>query len=297
MSASRDGFITANQRHGIGRQLDDGVRGLLIDTHYGVQSTDSTVVTDLTKEDTTTEEIEAAIGMEALEAAERARDRLAFDEDPGESQPYLCHVMCEVGATELTEALTEVREFLDTHPDEFLVMFIEDAVTPEDAAPAFEESGLLRYTYVHEPGEPFPTMGELIEDDKRLIVFGEKNSGGAEFPWYHDGFDVVQETPFTFHSLTELAGKASCDENRGRAKNPIFQINNWVEAIPRNPDTAEQVNDFDTLLKRAELCERRRELLPNLLAVDFYDRGDVLGVARVLNGLDRDTEPSTRSLR
>ena len=297
MSASRDGFITANQRNGIGRQLDDGIRALLIDTHYGVPSSGSTVITDLTKEGTTTEEIEAAIGQEGLAAVERARGRLAFDEDPGDSVPYLCHVMCEVGATELTEALTEVREFLDTHPDEFLVMFVEDVVTPQDAAPAFEESGLLRYTYVHEPGKPFPTMRELIEDDTRLLVLGEENSGGAELPWYQDGFELVQETPFTFHSPAELADKASCDENRGSPENPLFQINNWVEAIPRSPDTAEKVNSFDTLKERAALCERRRDLRPNLLAVDFYDRGDVFGVANVLNGLDKDAEPSTRSLR
>jgi hypothetical protein len=297
MSASREGYITANQRNGIGRQLDDGIRALLIDTHYGVQSTGSIVVTDLTKEETTTEEIEATIGSEGLAAAERARGRLGFDADPGESQPYLCHVMCEIGATELTAALTEVREFLDTHPDEFLVMFIEDVVTPEDAAPAFEESGLLRYTYVHEPGAPFPTLGELIMDDTRLIVLGEKNSGGAEFPWYHDGFEFVQETPFTFHSPAELADKASCDSNRGGGGNPLFQVNNWVEEIPRNPDTAKVVNAFDTLLERAELCTRKRDLLPNLLAVDYYDRGDVQSVARVLNGLDPEAKPTTRTAR
>jgi hypothetical protein len=39
------------------------------------------------------------------------------------------------------------------------------------------------------------------------------------------------------------------------------------------------------LLKRARTCERIRHRLPNLVAVDFYRRGDVLGVVRALNGL------------
>ena len=34
---------------------------------------------------------------------------------------------------------------MQTHPDEFLVIFIEDVVSPEETAEAFERSGLLRY--------------------------------------------------------------------------------------------------------------------------------------------------------
>ncbi|MGI9556450.1 MAG: hypothetical protein ACR2N5_00765, partial [Solirubrobacterales bacterium] len=297
MSAAREGYFTANQRNGIGKQLNDGIRALLIDTHYGVASGSGTVITDLTKEGKTSEEIVAAIGTEGLEAVERARGRLAFDDDPGDSVPFLCHVMCEVGATDLTEALTEVREFLDNNPDEFVILFVEDVVTPEDAAPAFEESGLLRYSYIQEPGQPLPTLREVIEDDKRVFVLGEEQSGGEEFPWYQNGFEtLVQETPFTFNTAEELAKKSSCDPNRGGAENPMFQLNNWVEAIPRSPDTAEAVNDFDTLLERAEKCAEIRELMPGLLAVDFYDRGDVFGVANVLNGLDREAEPTVRSV-
>ena len=68
----------------------------------------------------------------------------------------------------------------------------------------------------------------------------------------------------------------------------MFQLNNWVESIPRNPDTAEIVNDADALVARAEMCRDRRRAVPNLLAVDYYDRGDVFGAARELNGIERD---------
>jgi hypothetical protein len=34
-------------------------------------------------------------------------------------------------------------------------------------------------------------------------------------------------------------------------------------------------------------CQRIRHTLPNLVAIDFYKRGDVLGVVRALNGLPR----------
>ncbi len=39
------------------------------------------------------------------------------------------------------------------------------------------------------------------------------------------------------------------------------------------------------LLPRAEECQQERGRLPNFVAVDFYDRGDLLGVVDTLNGL------------
>ena len=38
----------------------------------------------------------------------------------------------------------------------------------------------------------------------------------------------------------------------------------------------------------------RRGLLPNLVAVDFYDEGDIFEASRKLNGLPRDAEPKVR---
>jgi hypothetical protein len=297
MSAAREpGWFLPNQRNGIADQLDDGIRALLIDTHWGIKTSGGTVITDVERENVTRREIEAAVGRDGVERAEAIRERLAGKADPEDARPYLCHVVCELGATELTAALTDVREFLDTHPDEFVILFIEDVVRPPAAAAAFEDSGLVDYAYVHGRGEPFPTLRELIRADKRVFVLGEKHSGGAELPWYHDGFELVQETPYTFGSPEEIAGPGSCAPNRGGADSPIFQVNNWVEKIPRSPDLAARVNDYATLLRRARLCERRRGLLPGIVAVDYYDQGDVVAVTRTLNGISPDAKARTREV-
>jgi hypothetical protein len=103
------------------------------------------------------------------------------------------------------------------------------------------------------------------------------------------------ETPFTFRAPKELAPPLSCAENRGGTGKALFQLNHWVEKLPRSPSTAEEVNDFDFLLRRAKRCERLRGALPNIVAVDHYDRGDVVDVSKVLNGVPRDSEPSYRS--
>jgi hypothetical protein len=45
------------------------------------------------------------------------------------------------------------------------------------------------------------------------------------------------------------------------------------------------VNAHAALLQRTETCQRIRHRLPNLVAVDFYQRGDVLGAVGTLNGI------------
>ena len=80
----------------------------------------------------------------------------------------------------------------------------------------------------------------------------------------------------------------SCRANRGPASAPLFLVNNWVDTTPvPRASLAAEVNAHSVLLRRAQTCERIRHRLPNLVAVDFYKRGDVLGVVRAINGLSQ----------
>jgi hypothetical protein len=176
-----------------------------------------------------------------------------------------------------------------------VVLFIEDKASPSETAVAFEKSGLLPYAYIKKPSQPFATLRELIESDRRVIVMAEEDAGAGAIPWYHQGFDLAQETPYTFNSPEELAAKASCVPNRGGTGKPLFQLNNWVEKLPRSPKTASQVNDFDFLSARAKRCEGIRNAMPTILAVDYYNKGDVVDVAKVLNGIPRNEGPEYRT--
>jgi hypothetical protein len=61
-------------------------------------------------------------------------------------------------------------------------------------------------------------------------------------------------------------------------------VNNWVDTTPLpRASLAAVVNAHSALLQRTETCQRIRHRLPNLVAVDFYQQGDVLGAVRTLN--------------
>jgi hypothetical protein len=276
-SADVPTWLFPNQERGIGAQLADGVRALLIDVHAGFPVGDR-VRTDL-EGSTMRERAELMLGAQGTAAAMRIRDRLVGGE-AGPRGIYLCHAFCELGALPLDGELRTVHDFLVAHPTEVLAIVIEDYVAPPEIAAAFERSGLARFVYRGPPG-PWPTLREMIARDERVVVLLE--SGRPGVPWLRPAFDVLQETPYAFHAVTDTL---SCAPNRGGRAGSLFQLNHWIEGTPApKPSSAAAVNAYDYLLRRAERCAAARGRRPNILAVDFYRTGDVLRVARTLNGL------------
>jgi hypothetical protein len=53
--------------------------------------------------------------------------------------------------------------------------------------------------------------------------------------------------------------------------------------VPK-PSDATKVNAYDKLVRRVRRCERIRDHVANLVAVNFYRRGDVFRVVDTLNG-------------
>ena len=271
-------WMFPHHEKGIPQQLRDGVRALLLDVHYGFPGA-SRIKTDVRGQRPTQEVLEAALGREGLDAAMRIRERLV-GADEGHRDVYLCHGFCELGAYRLAPTLADIRSFLVQNPGEVLVLVVEDYVSPADLAGAFAESGLDRLVYRGPSGPPWPRLRELVAADQNVVVFLESGRGGV--PWLRPAFELVQETPYTFHSAEEF----SCSPNRGGTTGGLFQLNHWIETTPApRPSNAERVNASAVLLERARACERERGRLPNIVAVDFYRTGDLFEVAARLNGL------------
>jgi hypothetical protein len=292
MSTTADDYYSSIQTLSIRDQLRAGVRGLLIDAHYGLRAGDA-VRTDLSEASERAGNTDRALyveklGPQGLAAIERIRDRVL----PGEGEPgvYLCHRFCELGATEITGALRDVREFLVEQPDEVLVIVIEDYVLPAAIVTAFEESGLAEHVYRGSPTGPFPTLREMIDSGQQVVVYTERVGGGA--PWYTAGYQgALQETPYTFKRAARLTEPsnwpASCAENRGPEDAPLLLMNHWVNTDPTpRPSNAAIVNTREVLVGRARECEQLRGQRVNLMAVDFFGEGDVNGAVDVLNGVE-----------
>jgi hypothetical protein len=286
MSAPLPGWFASQQDRGIADQLKDGIRGLLIDTHYADKLANGRVRTYFSSpEDLAATVKQDGLSQASYDAAIRLRERAGF-KGAGTRGLYLCHTFCELGATPLADALKEIHDFLVLHPGQIVVIVNEDYVPPADFVRAVEGAGLARYAFTPPDGGRWPTLRTMIDDDRRLLILGENDAGAA--PWYQLAYRrLLQETPFSFSRPAQLADTAaSCADNRGPAGAPLFLVNNWVTTDPTpRPSNAEQVNAYGTLLARARACRRLRGHIPNLIAVDFYRRGELFHVVNTLNGV------------
>lgn len=280
MSSPQDGFLLPNQESGIAAQLRGGIRGLLIDMHVGA-NTPRGVYTLLEEGGKSRAKLEEAVGPEATRTALRLRQQIGY-RGGGDERVYLCHGFCELGAVDAERALRDVRDFLAANPGSVLVISVEDQVTPQQAAGAFERSGLIDYVWKG-PVRPVPTLGEMVEAGERVLVFGEEDTAGV--PWYHDQFTYVRDTPYDLPSAKALLSPRGCTIGRGTKMSPFLLMNQFVEGAPPLPGPARVVNVADAILDHARECRRSLGGLPGLIAVDFWEKGDVVGAVRELNGV------------
>jgi len=277
-ASDEPGWRFASQRHGIGRQLDDGVRALLIDIHFGVRDPASGVVrTDLRADGADRNKVAQQLSPAALRVADRVAGRVGAGLPEGTPAPYLCHTLCELGAEPLDQELGVIRRFLDRHPGEVLIVVVEDYVPPATIERAFEHAGLTRYVATLDRRRPLPTLGALVESGHRLVVFAEEKGGSPV--WYMPAFSFIQDTPLGAVRASQL----TCERYRGEADSPLLLLNHWIPPFPPSPAANAAIGRPGFLRRQVETCMRERGARGAIVAVDFYERTSVVAVARELN--------------
>lgn len=323
MSTAADpGWLFYEQTKSIPAQLDYGVRALLVKTHYGIPTTVNVTGANLVITDSLAELTVNPVDKDdqySDEQQQRAKQLQAnVRVDPNLRDVYLCHVYCEYGATKFTTALGYTRQFLVNNPNEVIMWFIGDYVSKADTEKALREAKLLDRVWYYDPSKPLPTLGELIDTNRNIIMLSEFS--GAPPEWNVRGYGIFQDTPYTFRRDSELftpgsprytgdltvdgpvattepgpdgserwttswSGLPSCAPNRGTPNSPLFQINHWVTPAGAAPtvEQARVVNAYDVLMPRVQNCMTQRSMFPTIIGVNFVETGDALRVVRELN--------------
>ena len=277
MNTVADGFASPDQERSIADQLAGGIRAFLIDVYRATPGT-GIVCTDPTP--LKVAQVRRERGQAAVDQLLEARDAEACPRPGGPtSDLYLCHGFCELGATRFDDELAVIRTFLRENPHDGVTLILEDYASAEDIMKSVRAAGLERQLVRHEAGRPWPTLAQMKKRGTRLVVFSQNQ--GRAYPGLLDAFGEMNETPYTFHSAAEL----SCAPNRGPAKARLFLMNHWVDTGDKR-EAAQAVNQYPVLDARAQQCATERGHLPNFVAVDFAEDGDLLRVVDALNGVE-----------
>ena len=194
-----------------------------------------------------------------------------------EGETWVCHSFCWLGGEPLVDVLFEITDFMNSHPNEVITIIFEAYSDWEEIYLAFMEADLLDRTWAQSPGEAWPTLGEMINQNKQLVVFTDHQGGAVD--WYMPVWDHAVET----HYSAQHPGDLSCEFNRGNPDNDLFILNHFLTYPLARRTLALQVNRNPFFEERALTCEQETGKLPNFVTVDFYDIGDLFSVVRTLN--------------
>ncbi len=280
-AADQSGWFIPEQPTGLVGQLNAGIRTLLIDSWYGQQTNRKGVITNAgTTSAQALSQANEQYGAPVVQSALRLRSALNLV-PRGPVEPYLCHQLCALGSTPMLSALQGVRQWLAANPREVVTFIIEDYISAADTAKVFQQAGLLPYVHTQSPGQPWPTLGEMIDSGRRLQVFDQSNPGGTAAPWLLKAWDWIQDTPYDNSSASAL----SCDRLRGSAGNSLFLINNLITRFDTRVTDSARLNAYDALWPYVSRCQQQRGQIPNFVAVDYFNQGNVFAVVNQLNGV------------
>jgi hypothetical protein len=273
------GWSLPNQRRSVGRQLTDGIRLFLLDPHYGRTLRGGRVQTDFDDENRDANKVARELSPAALAALDRLGVSLSRSQDArGPREVWLCHTVCELGATRMDDTLKTMGAYLRANPSTVLMVILESYVTDADLQQAFARTDTEQYAATLHHGQPLPTLGELIADGHRLVVFTEKTPSGT-VPWLNDAFSWIQDTPLGAQQPSQL----QCKRYRGTASSPFLMLNHWIDRFPPPPSANGAILTRAFLRKRIADCEKARGMPVSLIATDFYEQGALMDVADEVN--------------
>ncbi|KAL8919703.1 MAG: hypothetical protein Q9208_006656 [Pyrenodesmia sp. 3 TL-2023] len=216
----------------------------------------------------------------------------------------LCHTNCFLNdAGSLTSYLSTLRTWLEDNPNEVLTLLLTngDRLDPKKFQAAFKASGMDKYTYIPPtttaPPLPFndwPTLGELITNKTRLIVFLDYGAKPTTVPYILDQFAYYFETPFN----TVDPAFAQCKIDRPPKASPdgrLYLVNHYLDkevmkgffssdVLVPDREAAGTTNGPESVGRQVGLCEGLYGRRPNVVLLDFVGEG-VEGLQREINGL------------
>lgn len=214
-----------------------------------------------------------------------------------------CHGFCAAGSRDAVGVATGIATFMEANVNE--VVIIELQVTDSDNSVLWSNwnsmvtvPGFQDLIYGHTTGQDWPTLGELVDANKRLIIFqhdgGDCNVVGVCPPLVLNTFDYMWETSYDLTGVTELEDYSmSCVALRGPVT-AAFGLSNHFTRGPffglPDEQVASQANTALQVQTRLDACNAMLPSPVNLLSVDFWSIGDTLQVVQAYNaGLSNGT--------
>jgi len=194
---------------------------------------------------------------------------------------YPLHPCFISGSWPLEDAFIEVVTFLENNPFAVLVITLETYVTAQDVANESDATNLTPYFHAQELGAPWPSLASLIESGERVILFSQDRPE-VDIPWYHYDSDYMAKTHWGFNDSAYF----NCELTRGNLSSSLRWLDHYVTDPISSESASNATNQVPVIIERADNCTEQWGQIPNFIAVDFWEQGDIVLAVEALNGLD-----------
>ncbi|QRV83114.1 hypothetical protein RhiJN_11130 [Ceratobasidium sp. AG-Ba] len=219
----------------------------------------------------------------------------------------LCHSSCLLlDGGLLSDYLKKVKSWMDSNPSEVVTILIVniDNVAASTFAAAYQTANLVDMSYAPETtsvkADAWPTLGTLIDTNKRLLTFMDNSADASAAPYIIDEFTNIWETAF---DVTDTAFPCTLNRTAGTAEGKMGLSNHFLDTYASVvgvqslvPDKASlnqtnAVSGVGSLGQEADTCVALNGKQQTFFLVDYYNYGlgSVFQVAATVNGVTYDT--------
>lgn len=227
--------------------------------------------------------------LEQLEFGIRA---LTLDILPYRHGIYLCHKICETGNKYFFDGLMEIKVFLDENPHELVLIFFETRISNAETADYIREAGLDKLAFSYDSEIGWPTLRQMIVDNKRLVLMSDGGDFEGAPSWIHDAYDLAAYSGPVWNrnasgdGLDRNAMDCWSGHIRGQPQK-LYWLNHFGLAPFTLKKMSESINFNPYFFERVQGCWDEAGHMPNIVSVTFYESSDVLSVVDSLNGVER----------
>ena len=185
---------------------------------------------------------------------ERQQSQLMLRDARGQSTPFI-------------DQLIVIRKHLENNPDKILTLFLDFNVNVNELSKIIEESGIQPYLYVHDEDDEWPTLKNMVETGKRLVVFMMQDHRNSP-DWLHYVWDYTVEPYFSILEAPDFIGEFL----KGDPKNNLLIYNdyNFPKRAGRPDDSFFNTTQNPYLIEHVKNVWKSTGKTPNFIMLDRY---------------------------
>ncbi|WP_159522484.1 LamG-like jellyroll fold domain-containing protein [Sunxiuqinia indica] len=167
----------------------------------------------------------------------------------------------------LQDPLVVIRKALENEPDKILTLFLDFNVNANELTTIIGETGILPYLYVHEEENEWPTLKNMVETGKRIVIFTMQQHRNSP-EWLHYVWDYAVEPYFSILEAPDFAGEFL----KGDAKNSLLIYNdyNFPKRAGQPDESFFNTTQNPYLIEHIKSVWKSTGKTPNFIMLDRY---------------------------